>query len=319
MANAQRSAAATDSEQSIRPRPELSLPGDARSHPLVQLRRPTESRAGRRSQAALGHSARESLFRASGLDTTRPVIAFAIHHGHGVRADIRSDLALCPAARKREEDPYTGELARAVQARVVVRRSRFEVDLNRPPPGAVYAEPADAWGLQVWRQPLPQSAKRDSVLEYRDFYGAVYAILADFERRFGRFLVLDIHSYNHRRAGPDAPASPTPGNPQVNVGTSSLDRQLWLPVIDRFLHELGRPRLSYGALDVRENVKFQGGQFVTWISQNFPETACPLALEFKKTFMDEWTGRVDRAHLNVLRSRLRSATRATLPELERIG
>jgi N-formylglutamate amidohydrolase len=227
-------------------------------------------------------------------------------------------LAISSAARKREEDPYTGEIAAAVEAHVVVQRSRFEVDLNRPPERAVYAGRSEAWGLDVWRRRLPLAVKRESRFEYRAFYGAAYAILADFEHRFGRFLVLDIHSYNHRRDGPDAPPSSPRRNPDVNVGSSPLDRELWAPLVRRFNRELASARGDHQALDVRENVRFRGSHFVTWVHQNFAGSACALALEFKKTFMDEWTGRVDRVRLRVLRARLRRATLASLAELERM-
>jgi hypothetical protein len=49
----------------------------------------------------------------------------------------------------------------------------------------------------------------------------------------------------------------------------------------------GRP------LDVRENMRFKGGWFSTWIHRTYPETGAALAIEVKKTFMDEWTGEPD--------------------------
>ena len=48
-----------------------------------------------------------------------------------------------------------------------------------------------------------------------------------------------------------------------------------------------------------------------WIHRTFPTTGCALALEFKKTFMDEWSGRVDAAHL----AELSRALASTLPGL----
>ncbi len=278
----------------------------------------TVSGGGRRRSPRVPDVPRQALFASTGLGTAMPVIALAIHNGHFVRSEVRSHLAVSAVARKREEDPYTGELAAAVEARIVVQRSRFEVDLNRPPERAVYARRREAWGLDVWRRRLPVETKRESLLEYRAFYRAAYATLADFERRFGRFLVLDIHSYNHRRDGPDAPPSSPRRNPDVNIGTSPLERQLWAPLIHRFIRELASPRGGLEPLDVRENVRFRGSYLVTWVHQNFPGSACALALEFKKTFMDEWTGRVDRSSLCVLKARLRRATVASLAELERV-
>ena len=48
----------------------------------------------------------------------------------------------------------------------------------------------------------------------------------------------------------------------------------------------------------------------------YPGVGCVLALEFKKTWMDEWTGEVDDARLDCVRASLA----ATLPGLhEELG
>ena len=65
------------------------------------------------------------------------VVATAIHAGHELRPDIRALTALDDATRLREEDPFTDLLTGIGGATVVAHRSRFEVDLNRPPAQAV--------------------------------------------------------------------------------------------------------------------------------------------------------------------------------------
>lgn len=55
------------------------------------------------------------------------------------------------------------------------------------------------------------------------------------EQAFGRFVVYDLHSYNHRRDGPDRPAGAPEDNPDVNLGTGSMARDRWAPVGDAFL------------------------------------------------------------------------------------
>jgi hypothetical protein len=44
---------------------------------------------------------------------------------------------------------------------------------------------------------------------------------------------------------------------------------------------------------VRENVRFLGGHLTRWVSDTFPDRACALAIDVKKIYMDEWTGRID--------------------------
>ncbi len=53
-------------------------------------------------------------------------------------------------------------------------------------------------------------------------------------------------------------------------------------------------------LDVRENVRFEGGHLCQWVHERYAEVGCALAIELKKTFMDEWTGVPDDRHLEEL-------------------
>ena len=148
-----------------------------------------------------------------------------------------SATALDDATRLREEDPFTDRLTSVGGSTVVVHRSRFEVDLNRPRDEAVYRTPEDAWGLELWRETPPAEEIERSRDLYDDFYvelGRRLDALAD----RGPFVVLDLHSYNHRRDGADAPPAPDATNPEVNVGTGALDRVRWSRVVDRFLETL---------------------------------------------------------------------------------
>jgi len=242
-----------------------------------------------------------------------PVIATALHDGHALREEVAASMALSEADRLREEDPYTGSWTSVATTRVIPRRSRFEVDLNRPRERAVYRTPEDAWGLRVWKRPPLESLVERSLADYDAFYAEAHRILSDMERRHGRFVVLDLHSYNHRRGGPDATPDAPDANPEVNVGTGSLDRARWGHLVDRFISDLqGFPVLGR-SLDVRENVRFRGGHFSVWIHRQFPQSACCLAVEFKKFFMDEWTGQLDPAQHEASRKALR-ATLAGLHE-----
>lgn len=72
------------------------------------------------------------------------------------------------------------------------------------------------------------------------------------------------------------------------------------------------------AVDVRENVRFRGGWFPEWLHTKYPDKVCVLALEFKKFFMDEWSGTANIAALEELRVALRNAAHAVRPELARV-
>jgi N-formylglutamate deformylase len=248
-----------------------------------------------------------------------PLVATAVHAGHDLRPEVADAIALDEATRLREEDPFTDRFTPVGDLEVVVHRSRFEVDVNRPRDGAVYTTPDRAWGLDVWDGAPPSHVVDGSLAIYDDFYGAIekeYDTLA----AGGPFVVLDLHSYNHRRDGAGRPAAPEVANPEVNVGTGSLDREWWAPVVDRFMTELADREVRGHRLDVRENVRFRGGHFAAWTHERYPETGCVLAIELKKTFMDEWSSELDVDHLDELRGALAATApglRAALGELDR--
>jgi N-formylglutamate deformylase len=248
-------------------------------------------------------------------EVERPLIAAAIHAGHAVRAEIAERLAIEPAARLREEDPYTDRWTGVAPLRIIGQVSRFEVDLNRPREAAVYRTPAEAWGLQVWKRPLPEQVLQRSLQRYDAFYAELRRLLDEAERRFGRFVVFDLHSYNHQRAGPDGPPADSERNPDVNIGTGSMDRRRWASVVDRFRSDIAGFDYPGGRLDVRENVNFRGGHFAAWIHRHYAESGCALAIEFKKFFMDEWTGQAYDEHLEAIGRALGVAAAGVLQEL----
>lgn len=223
-----------------------------------------------------------------------PVAAAALHDGHALRDEVAAAIALGDAERLREEDPFTARWTGVTETRFIGLRSRFEVDLNRPRDAAVYRRPEDAWGLEVWREsPPPDGLVEASLRQYDAFHEAVHEALCRLRSAWGRFVVLDLHSYNHRRDGPDAPPADPEGNPEVNIGTGSLHRERWAPVVERLMAGLRGPSVTGLALDVRENVKFEGGHFSRWVHEKFPGSGCAIAIEFRKSFMDEWSGEPD--------------------------
>jgi N-formylglutamate amidohydrolase len=232
-----------------------------------------------------------------------PVVSTAIHAGHDLRPSIEMLTALDDATRLREEDPFTDHLTAVGGSTVVVACSRFEVDLNRPREASMYLTPEDAWGLDLWRAPVPEEDVACSRRLYDDFYAELGRRLDVLATR-GPFVVLDLHSYNHRRDGADAPPAPADVNPEVNVGTGSVDRDRFGALVDRFMGDLGRREVAGHQIDVRENVRFRGGELSRWVNQRYDARGCALAIEFKKVFMDEWTGAVDEHHLDELRHAL---------------
>ncbi|HEV7310342.1 N-formylglutamate amidohydrolase [Ensifer sp.] len=243
------------------------------------------------------------------------VIGTAIHDGGLVRDDIARQMRIRQEDRLREEDPFTAEMIGDLANQVVVHRSRFEVDLNRPREGAIYVRPEQAWGMRIWREPPSDRSIEEGLRLHDSYYAMLEGYLRGIEADYGRFVVLDIHSYNHRRSGPDAEPSPPADAPEVNIGTFSMDRDRWSKVVDAFSSYVKQFDFLGRRLDVGENVAFQGrGEQTRFIHERFPETGCALAIEFKKFFMDEWTGAPDPAAVAALRGLIRGA----VPLLEKV-
>ncbi len=245
-----------------------------------------------------------------------PVAAAAIHDGHGLRAEVAELTALPDAERLREEDPFTGQAIRGVPTHIIAHRSRFEVDLNRDAQTAVYRTPEQCWGLEVWSGPLGEPVVERSLDYHRRFYATVANVLDEIAADHPRFVLLDVHSYNHRRGGPDAPPTPAEEAPEINIGTFSMPREEWAWLVDPLMQAMRDYDFGGRHLDVRENVAFQGkGELTRFVHQRYPGVGCAIAIEFKKFYMDEWTGEPDPAALEHMRgwvSHVAAAARSLL-------
>ncbi|MBW8295860.1 MAG: N-formylglutamate amidohydrolase [Sphingopyxis sp.] len=231
-----------------------------------------------------------------------PIIATAIHDGHGLGAETRAAMALTESDRLREEDPHTGYAAAAVPNHVIAARSRFEVDLNREIDEAVYRTPEQSWGLKVWRSEPSDDLVARSLALHSAFYRMMADTLDAMAAQHERFILFDIHSYNHRRDGPGAAATPQEDAPDINIGTYSMPRDHWASVLDPIIEAMRDFNFNGRKLDVRENVAFQGkGALTRFVHARYPQQGCAIAVEFKKFFMDEWSGVPDTAALAAMR------------------
>lgn len=248
-----------------------------------------------------------------------PIIAVANHSGSGLRDEIIELMALTEEERRREEDPYTDAWTNVASTRLIAHRSRFEVDLNRTRHEAVYRTHQDAWGLNIWKEPISDAAVERSLEQYDAYYAELDRICTAKKEEYGRFVILDLHSYNHRRDGPDGPIADPEHNPEVNIGTGTMDREQWSPLVDRFIDDLKSFDFLGRKLDVRENVKFVGRGFPKWTHTTFPDSGCTLAVEFKKFFMDEWTGELDPNMHDAIHNAIESTIEGLHESLERLG
>lgn len=247
-----------------------------------------------------------------------PAVAVAIHDGHELRSEVREMMRLSDEERLREEDPFTSRFVDIAPTQFVVHRSRFEMDLNRHRDESVYLTPESAWGLDVWRElPSPEMVER-SREQHDAFYAELYNTLGAVQRMWRQFIVLDLHSYNHRRDGADAEPAPPENNPVINIGTGTMDRELWAPVINAFAESLSEARVDGERIDVRENVRFKGGYLSRWVHETFPGVGCAIAIDIKKVFMDEWTGEPDQGRIEQIKRALAAALEPAIAALTQV-
>jgi hypothetical protein len=98
-----------------------------------------------------------------------------------------------------------------------------------------------------------------------------------------------------------------------------MNRDRWANVVDRFIEGIRAFDFLGRQLDVRENIRFGGGEFSRWIHRSFPNSACALAIEVKKFFMDEGSGDADPEQLEGIANALKSTAPGILDELAKLA
>ena len=217
-----------------------------------------------------------------------PIWAFAIHDGHEIDDLLQPYLQLDDSGRLREEDPYTAQIAKLPVNLLVVSTSRFQLDLNRKEADALYLTPDQAWGLDVWKKQLPTQYIQDIYQAHRDTYQVIDHLIEATIQQFGTFLILDIHSYNAKRAAADELVDEL-RNPQINLGTYYNDPK-WRKLTQAFVDSIEDHTFQSNPIDIRENIKFKGGYLSQHLNKKYGEKGAILSVEFRKDFMDEWTG-----------------------------
>jgi len=212
------------------------------------------------------------------IDEYVPYVCGAVHDGHQFRKDLWDNCLHSEYDRWYEEDPETKNMVISHPILISGRDSRFEYDLNRDPENAVFDT---AWGKQLWKNPLPEEEKANSLQKHANFYKVVKALISKIEEKFGVCVVYDMHSYNWQRWDREVPT--------WNLGTSNIDN-------NRFGEQVESWRQMLASIELPNNIKqtakvndtFQGnGYFLKFITNTFENTLV-LATEIAKVYCDEY-------------------------------
>ena len=212
----------------------------------------------------------------------------ALHAGSAIRPDLQANLAVSEADRYREEDPGTDQLIRELPIRIVALDSRFEYDLNRPEDRALLLTPAMAWGLNVWKGELSAREKEASLLKYREFHRLIDLVSDYLVSQGKQAYIFDLHSYCYQR-GERLPWWEDP-KPAINLGTDGINEARFRETINDLLDSFSRISAGGRPLSVAENEVFKGGYLARKLCARHYDHLAVFAIEFKKIFMDEWSG-----------------------------
>lgn len=240
-------------------------------------------------------------------------VGVALHAGSRIRETLQEALAVSAAQRYREEDPGTEGFIASFPLQVVALDSRFEYDLNRSRDWAIPMKPEQAWGLTVWKRPLTEEEKRVSLAKYDEFHGLL-DLLTDFlVKKHGQVYVFDLHAYCYQREQ-RLPWYLDP-KPVINLGTEPINQSRFRDQIDVLLQELERISVEGRRVSVAENEIFQGGHLARRLCARHYERLAVFALEWKKIFIDEWSGQF---HPEVYDELVEEFTRSVARFLEKV-
>ena len=217
-------------------------------------------------------------------------LGVALHAGHRVRPDVLKMMVVSEPDRYREEDPHTDLFIKDFPVRIMALDSRFEYDLNREPERSIYSSEQGIWGLDIWKSDLDGQMREFTLQKHKEFYDLVDLVVEYLLIRYEHLLVYDMHSYCYQREQKqqwyDDP------RPEINLGTVAVNRTLFAPIIEPLMKFLGENKIDNHPIRVGENAVFPGGYLSRRLSSEHYDNVLVMALEYKKLFMDEWTGEV---------------------------
>ena len=222
----------------------------------------------------------------------------AMHAGNRVRPEVQRYLMANGKDRFREEDPYTDYLIRELPIQIIGCDSRFEYDLNRSPERAIYATKIRSWGLEIWKDDLPQKERNISISKHREFHGLMDIVTGYLLNQNRYALLFDMHSFCYQRDSA-VPWYEDP-KPEINLGTEAVNREVFGPAINRFIQEISTTKIDGHQIRVAENEIFRGGYLARRLCRNHYRDLLFLAIEYKKLFMNELTGELHEEKLERL-------------------
>ncbi len=231
-----------------------------------------------------------------------PFVGTAIHAGSRIREDLQDALAVSEADRFREEDPATEQFIKVLPIQVIALDSRFEYDVNRPEDKAIPLTPDMAWGLKVWNRDLTASEIEVTLSKYREFH-SLMDIISDYLTNIAeKAYIFDMHSYCYQR-DQHLPWYDN-SKPEINLGTEAINKEVFGDEIRTLLEQFGQISVEGRKIMAAENEVFRGGYLSRKLCARHYNNLAVFAVEFKKIFMDEWSGEFYTPVINELKEQV---------------
>ncbi len=203
-----------------------------------------------------------------------PALFTAVHDGNVVDTAVADRMLVSSDERRFEEDPFTGDIIDGFAISLRMHHSRYYYDVNRPSRSCIYEE---AWGKQVWKQPLSAEQQQAIRLHHHSYYRVLDALLGKLEKKFGHCVVYDLHSYNYARISDNPPL--------FNIGTHYIDRERYEAVLQHLAEQLNTINLPGYETRAAFDAVFGGrGYQAEFIHFEHRASLC-IPLEVKKIFM----------------------------------
>lgn len=212
------------------------------------------------------------------IDAYVHFVCAAVHDGHQLRKELWDNCLHTTYERWYEDDPATKSMIATHPIVLAGLDTRFEYDLNRAPEVAIYE---DAWGKQLWKEPLSEEMISRSMAKHHAFYRVVETLIRKLESLHPACIVYDMHSYNWRRWPREVPT--------WNLGTSNVDNERFGTNIEAWRQSLSEIELPNDILSTAAiNDTFYGnGYFLKYITSSFQNTLV-LATEVAKIYCNEY-------------------------------
>jgi hypothetical protein len=243
--------------------------------------------------------------------------AVVMHTGSRIRPELMEAMVVEQEDRFREEDPYADVFVRDLPIRIIARDSRFEYDLNRVRRMCIYPYGEKKFGMDVWKRELEEQEKAPALYKHQEFHNLVDLVMKFLLKKMRFVVVFDMHTYCYQRnSKPEWYEDP---NPEINLGTRAVNRKLFGEVIHTFMNNLKGQTINNHIVRVEENRVFKGGYLSRRLSRKWHDEVLVMAIEYKKIFMNEWSGEVYPDVLASLVEHFDSAARKLIRSTRRLS